>query len=86
MLVEAKNENIVAGIPQCLAVMVAAQKFNRGQQLPETAVYGIVTTGVLWRFLILDGTTASVDSVEYPIQSTRKIFGILTAMTLAGGA
>jgi hypothetical protein len=27
MLVEAKNENIVAGIPQCLAEMVAAQKF-----------------------------------------------------------
>ena len=28
VLVEAKNENIVAGIPQCLAEMVAAQQFN----------------------------------------------------------
>jgi hypothetical protein len=53
VLLEAKNENIVAGIPQCLAAMVAAQKFNRQQQLPEGAVYGVVTTGVLWRFLIL---------------------------------
>jgi hypothetical protein len=82
VLVEAKNENIVAGIPQCLAEMVAAQKFNVQQQLPETAVYGIVTTGVLWRFLKLDGTDAAVDVVEYPIQSARKIFGILTVIAL----
>ncbi len=82
VLVEAKNENIVAGIPQCLAEMVAAQKFNNQQKLPESAVYGAVTTGVLWRFLMLEGTKAAVDVVEYPIQSARKIFGILTAITL----
>src|SRR5947209_11415483 len=51
VLVEAKNENIVAGIPQCLAEMVAAQKFNAQQNVPIDVVYGIVTTGVLWRFL-----------------------------------
>src|SRR5436309_1842048 len=44
VLVEAKNENIVAGIPQCLAEMVAAQKFNAQQDLPESPVYGAVTT------------------------------------------
>jgi len=82
VLVEAKNENIVAGIPQCLAEMVAAQKFNAQQGLPESTVYGAVTTGMLWRFLRLDGTRASVDVVEYPIQSSRKIFGILTAIAL----
>ena len=86
VLVEAKNENIVAGIPQCLAEMVAAQKFNARQQLPESPVYGIVTTGILWRFLKLEGTRASVDVVEYPIQSSRKIFGILTATALGDSA
>src|SRR5438445_5541652 len=55
VLVEAKNENIVAGIPQCLAEMVAAQKFNGQEKLPDAAVYGAVTTGILWRFLRLDG-------------------------------
>jgi len=83
VLVEAKNENIVAGIPQCLAEMVAAQKFNKQQNSSERAIYGAVTTGVLWRFLRLVGMNASVDAVEYPIQSSRKIFGILTAITLA---
>jgi hypothetical protein len=86
VLVEAKNENIVAGIPQCLAEMVAAQKYNQQQQNPEAAVYGSVTTGVLWRFLMLEGTKASVDGVEYPIQSPRKIFGILTWIALGSAA
>jgi hypothetical protein len=84
VLVEAKNENIVGGIPRCLAEMVAARRFNRQSQSPDTAVHGIVTTGMLWRFLKLDGTRASVDTVEYPIQSSRKIFGILTAIALGG--
>ena len=82
VLVEAKNENIVAGIPQCLAEMVAAQRFNIQKKRPEGAIYGVVTTGASWRFLSLDGTRASVDVVEYPIQSTRKIFGILTNIAL----
>jgi hypothetical protein len=82
VLVEAKNESIVGGIPQCLAEMVAAQKFNAQQKQPDGTIYGAVTTGVLWRFLKLAGTQAAVDTVEYPIQLPRKVFGILTAMTL----
>jgi hypothetical protein len=86
VLVEAKNENIVGGIPQCLAEVVAARKFNAQQKRPDATVHGVVTTGMLWRFLKLDGTKASVDVVEYPIQSARKIFGILTAIALGGAA
>ncbi len=82
VLVEAKNENTVGSIPQCLAEMVAARRFNGQQRQPESAVHGIVTTGMLWRFLKLEGTRASVDVVEYPIQSARKIFGILAAIAL----
>jgi hypothetical protein len=86
VLVEAKNENIVAGIPQCLAEMVAAQRFNQAQALLDRPVYGAVTTGVLWRFLKLEGTRASVDVVEYPIQTPRKVFGILTRIALGESA
>ena len=82
VLVEAKSENIVAGIPQCLAEMVAAQRFNAAEGSNRGPVHGAVTTGVLWRFLTLDGTRALVDDVEYPIQSPRRIFGILTHVAL----
>jgi hypothetical protein len=62
--------------------MVAAQKFNQAQGLAGT-VYGVVTTGLLWRFLKLDEAKAAVDIVEYPIQSPQRIFGILTAIALS---
>lgn len=83
VLVEAKNENIVAGIPQALAEMQAARVFNQRESQPDTPVYGVVTTGTVWRFLKLDGATAYVDAVEYPIQQIRKIYGILSAVTMA---
>jgi len=83
VLVEAKNENIVAGIPQALAEMQAARVFNQREGQPDTPVYGAVTTGTVWRFLKLDGATAYVDAVEYPIQQIRKIYGILSAVTMA---
>ena len=82
VLVEAKNENIAAGLPPCLAEMVAAQKFNREAGCPEQVVFGVVSSGVQWRFLKLEGCRAWIDSVEYPIQNPRKIFGILTRIAL----
>jgi hypothetical protein len=82
VLVEAKNENIVAGIPQCLAEMIAAQIFNARNAAAPGTIYGAVTTGYQWRFLRLDGTMAAVDVAEYSIQTPRKVFGILTAITL----
>jgi hypothetical protein len=84
VLVEAKSENIVGGVPQCLAEMVAAQRFNQAEGAAPGPVYGAVTTGVLWRFLALDGTRAAVDGVEYPIQNPRRVFGILGHMALGG--
>jgi len=78
VLVEAKNENIVAGIPQCLAEMVAALKFNESEGTPPFPVYGAVTTGILWRFLKMYEGIAYVDSVEYTIHTPMKIFAILT--------
>jgi hypothetical protein len=80
VFVEAKNENIVAGIPRCLAEMVAAQVFSARNKTATAAVYGAVTTVILWRFLRLDSRQARVDIVEYPIQTPRKVFGILTAI------
>ncbi len=86
VLVEAKNENMIAGIPQAISEMVAARRFNEQAGTPISPIYGVVTTGMLWRFLKLEGDTAHVDAVEYPIQSPSKIFGILTAITLGDGA
>jgi len=83
VLVEAKNENIIGGIPQCLAEMIAAREFNQAKGNPMPAVFGAVTTGSLWRFLRLSGTEALVDTTEYPIQKLDQILGILQTIAVA---
>lgn len=77
MLVEAKNENLKVGFPQCIAEMVAAQQFNQQKGNPIDAVYGVVTIGTTWRFLRLKGRTVEIDLSEYHISEVEKILGIL---------
>jgi hypothetical protein len=76
-VVEAKNESIKGGLGQCLAEMVAAQMFNERKGRKRLKIYGAVTTGDLWRFLVLEGKVAQVDRVDYFIGEVGKIFGIL---------
>ena len=51
VVVEAKKENINAGIPQCFAELIAAQIFNVNAAPPVETLYGVVTTGTEWQFL-----------------------------------
>lgn len=79
LITEAKNENIKAGLGQCIAGMVAAQQFNQREGQAIEAIYGAVTTGEIWKFLKLMGTTASIDLTDYYISPhLNKILGILT--------
>jgi hypothetical protein len=50
-LVEAKNDNIKFGLGQCVAEMIAAQLFNEREGNEIQPIYGVVTTGELWKFL-----------------------------------
>jgi len=79
-VVEAKNENIIAGIGQCLAEMVAAKIFNEREKNAVASIYGVVTTGSVWKFLKLKGNEAVIDKKEYHIEQPGKIMGVLTAM------
>ncbi|MGD1951570.1 MAG: hypothetical protein ACFB14_18280 [Leptolyngbyaceae cyanobacterium] len=79
-IVEAKNENIKSGIPQCIAEMFAAQIFNTHKQLSLPAVYGVVTIGSSWRFMELRGNRVTIDSMEYFVDNVGKILGILCYM------
>ena len=80
MVVEAKNENMKAGLPQCMAAMIAARLFNVRQEQPIEPLYGVVTTGNIWKFLRLEQSTVSIDAAEYYIAHPGKILGILSSM------
>ncbi len=79
-IVEAKNENIKSGIPQCIAAMCAAQLFNKQKKILLPIVYGLVTTGSSWKFMQLEGNKATIDLMEYFIDNVEKILGILRYM------
>lgn len=78
MLVEAKNENLKGGPPQCIAEMIAAQQFNQREGNPVKAVYGTVTSGTVWRFLRLVENTVEIDLDEYYTRNAGQILGILS--------
>lgn len=80
VLVEAKNNRLKDGFPQCIAEMLAAQRFNEQQGQPLPAIYGVVTTGSLWRFLKLAGLEVWIDLAEYHVREIEKIFAVLIAM------
>ncbi len=76
-IVEAKNENIIGGMGQCIAEMVAAQIFNQKSANDIQTIYGVVTSGTNWRFLTLHKNIVYIDTVEYYIKEVNKILGIL---------
>ena len=80
ILVEAKKDDPKLGLGQCIAEMLAAQRFNaeKGNDIP--AVYGATTTGTEWQFLKLAGKNLQIDMDIYPIQQCDKILGILSSM------
>lgn len=81
IIFEAKNENIKGGFAQCIAAMIAAQRFNEREGNPIPVIHGVVTTGTTWRFLQLEGNLVRIDDREYYIDSVEKIMGILTSIT-----
>ena len=81
MIVEAKKENLKGGLGQCMAEMVAAWKFNKEQQNDINSVYGVVTTGTVWRFLKLQEKTVTIDLNEYPLPPIGSILARLIFMS-----
>ena len=80
VLVEAKNDNLEVRLGQCVAEMVAAQRFNAEKGNDIACIYGATTTGVLWRFLKLEDKKLYIDMTVYQIERCDKILGILASM------
>ena len=80
ILVEAKKDNLTIGIGQCVAEMVAAQRFNAEREKDIPHVYGTITSGIDWIFLKLEGKKLQLDMAAYQIAQCDKILGILASM------
>jgi hypothetical protein len=83
-VVEAKRDDIIAGLGQCAATMVGIRVFNEKDGTPPGVAYGCVTSGSAWRFLRLDEARLSIDRQEYHIRDVATVLGIL--VQIMGGA
>ncbi|MEQ9482191.1 hypothetical protein [Coleofasciculus sp. F4-SAH-05] len=77
VVVEAKKDDLKRGMGQCLAEMVAAQRFNRANEQAIPTIYGSVTTGTAWRFLKLEDSIVTVDLTDYPVPPVEQVLSIL---------
>ncbi len=80
--VEAKRQDFEKGSAQCIAEMIAARIYNERAGNDVGEIYGCVTTGDIWRFLVLRGKLAEIESQAFDITTDiEQILGILWAMT-----
>jgi hypothetical protein len=77
---EAKNESFRNGLAQACAEMIAARVFNEREGHPLERVYGAVTTGDDWQFLMLEGNTLFVDQKRFDLDELPRILGIFCYM------
>lgn len=80
VIVEAKKADLRTGFGQCIAEMVAAQRFNAAKNRPIPTIYGSISNGTQWRFLKLEGNTVTIDLMDYPLPPVEQILGILVWM------
>lgn len=80
VVIEAKKADLKVGIGQCIAEMVAAQRFNQASDRPVSAIYGCISSGTQWRFLKLENSVVTIDLTDYPLLPVEVILGFLVWM------
>jgi hypothetical protein len=85
MVVEAKKNDIEAGLGQCIAQMVATRFYNERQGQAIAAVFGCVTTGEAWQFLCLEGSDVIIDRWRLYIDNVGGILGAFRAILSRSG-
>jgi hypothetical protein len=76
-VVEAKNDNLDIGVPQCVAEMYAAQIFNQKRGVESDFIYGAITFGYEWKFLRLEKQVAYLDTNIYYLVRLPELLGVL---------
>ncbi|MBD2498976.1 hypothetical protein [Nostoc sp. FACHB-280] len=80
VIVEAKKADLRTGFGQCIAEMVAAQRFNTAKNRTISVIYGSISNGTQWRFLKLEENVVTIDLMDYPLPPVEEILGILVWM------
>ena len=83
-VVEAKKNDVEAGLGQCVAQLVAAREFNAASRGPSP-VYGCVTTGEAWQFLRLTGDAVELHASRFYLDNVAGVLGAIAAIAAEAG-
>lgn len=83
IIAEAKKEDIIRGLGQCISAMYAADLFNKNEKNPIDSVFGAVTSGTIWKFIKLSEKKAYIDRDEYYLKEIEFIMGILLSIVVS---
>ena len=76
-LVEAKDDDISLGIPQCIAQMIAAFQYYQNEGKSVDTIFGCVTTGADWQFLKLNNNVVYINNELYYIKEISNLLGVM---------
>jgi hypothetical protein len=82
-IVEAKKNDIEAGLGQCVAQMVGARIFHERAGSDVGPIFGCVTTGENWQFLRLDESVVRIDRTRYYIVNVGLLLAVWQAVIAA---
>jgi hypothetical protein len=75
-VVEAKKNDIDFGIPQCASQMLGAKFFNEKKNTVVPKLYGCVTTGDEWLFMLFHENKIEIDTKRYYLNDIGHILGV----------
>ncbi len=76
-IVEAKRDDFLGGVPQCVAQMLGAKRFNELDGVDLPIIYGCVTDGMEWLFLRLENHSLVIDEIKYISTDLPLLLGVL---------
>ena len=80
IVVEAKRQDFDSGIAQCAAQLLGARIFNEKKGIIFPAIYGVITSADVWKFIKLEKLTLYVEDEVYRIQDLSLLLGILQSI------
>ena len=80
VLVATKTQDLKQALGECVAEMVAVQRFNEQKRLSISTIYGVVTSGTVWRFLKLEQQVITIDLTNYSLPPVEQVLSFLVWM------
>ena len=75
-VIEAKRDNLEAGVDQCAAQLYGASLINHGLGHPVSVYYGCVTNAREWLFLTFQHNQYTIDNRRYQLDRLPELLGV----------